>query len=252
MNIEEASRACGISKDMIRFYEKKGLIRPGRNPANDYRDYQVRDLRRLVLIRQYNAMGVPLSEIRELLDGKNQDSGLLSVRQAIRKKKEDLWLLEAQLAALEDMESLLQAVSDGSMITQGIRKRMYFVLSDNVNTLEKIYPYESAARAVCIVDGLENGDHGCIYRFGFAFFRKPPTAGDFEVIEQHLFVRAAAMVPADHNVSGERLLSIRQDLIRKGYAPGCSCSVYQVLMPSRERADEVMAAVEFPLEDESI
>lgn len=48
MNIQEASKQTGISKDMIRFYEKKGLIHPKRS-ENHYRDYSIHDLHLLIL-----------------------------------------------------------------------------------------------------------------------------------------------------------------------------------------------------------
>lgn len=47
MNIQEASRQTGISKDMIRFYEKKDLIHPKRS-ENNYRDYSIHDLHLLI------------------------------------------------------------------------------------------------------------------------------------------------------------------------------------------------------------
>ena len=70
MNIQEASKETGISKDMIRFYEKKGLIHPKRS-ENNYRDYSIHDLHLLILIKQYNSLGIPLSSIQSMFLNQN-------------------------------------------------------------------------------------------------------------------------------------------------------------------------------------
>ena len=57
-----------ISKDMIRFYEKKGLLHPKRLD-NGYRDYSLQDVHRIILIKQYNSLGIPLHTIKEMLKG---------------------------------------------------------------------------------------------------------------------------------------------------------------------------------------
>ena len=68
MNIKEVSTLTGLSADMIRFYEKKGLVSPQRKP-NGYRDYSTHDIHRLILIKQYNSLGIPLSTILAMLQG---------------------------------------------------------------------------------------------------------------------------------------------------------------------------------------
>ena len=64
MTIQEASERTSISKDMIRHYEKVGLIRPERK-KNGYRDYSEDDLNTLVLIRMLSNSRIPLKTIRE-------------------------------------------------------------------------------------------------------------------------------------------------------------------------------------------
>ena len=54
MKINEVEALCGITKKNIRFYEEKGLVSPGRNSENGYRDYgeaEVAVLRRIKLLR---------------------------------------------------------------------------------------------------------------------------------------------------------------------------------------------------------
>lgn len=72
MGIKEAEQATGISRQNIRFYEKEGLLHPARNKNNSYREYTVEDILRLKQIRLLRKLGMPLEEIRHLLDGETQ------------------------------------------------------------------------------------------------------------------------------------------------------------------------------------
>ena len=69
MGIREAEEATGISRQNIRFYEKQGLLHPARNKRNFYREYSDEDILRLKQIRLFRKLGMPLDEIRRLLDG---------------------------------------------------------------------------------------------------------------------------------------------------------------------------------------
>ena len=51
MNINELERLTGITKQNIRFYEKKELLHPARNSENNYREYTQEDLTRLKAIK---------------------------------------------------------------------------------------------------------------------------------------------------------------------------------------------------------
>ena len=69
MKINEVEALVGITKKNIRFYEEKGLLTPGRNSENGYRDYgeaEVAMLRRIKLLRK---LGVPIEEIRRMREG---------------------------------------------------------------------------------------------------------------------------------------------------------------------------------------
>ena len=72
MKINDASRSTGVSRDMIRFYEKLGLVRPGRLP-NGYRDYTDDDLYQLTVIRYLSNLGVPLKVISKAFSSGQTD-----------------------------------------------------------------------------------------------------------------------------------------------------------------------------------
>ena len=93
MNIKQASEQSGVSAPNIRFYEKEGLLTPGRNPDNDYRDYTPENIRTLKLIRMLRMLDVPLPTIKAVLEGEQP------LQQALQTQQKALEQQAAQLAA---------------------------------------------------------------------------------------------------------------------------------------------------------
>ena len=67
VTIGEAARRSGFTIRCLRFYERRGLLRPARRPPGGYRVYTVADLRRLEFIRQAKALGLTLAAIQPLV-----------------------------------------------------------------------------------------------------------------------------------------------------------------------------------------
>ena len=47
MKINEVEAQVGVTKKNIRFYEEQGLLKPGRNLQNGYREYGDREVEQL-------------------------------------------------------------------------------------------------------------------------------------------------------------------------------------------------------------
>ncbi|MDE5717096.1 MAG: MerR family transcriptional regulator [Lachnospiraceae bacterium] len=67
MNINELERLTGISKQNIRFYEKKELLHPSRNPGNNYREYSQEDVTTLKTIKLLRKLDCSLEDIHSVL-----------------------------------------------------------------------------------------------------------------------------------------------------------------------------------------
>ncbi len=67
MNINELERLTGITKQNIRFYEKKELLHPARNSINNYREYTQDDLMRLKAIKLLRKLDLSLEDIHRIL-----------------------------------------------------------------------------------------------------------------------------------------------------------------------------------------
>ena len=67
MNINELERLTGITRQNIRFYEKKELLHPKRNPENNYRDYSEKDVTTLKTIKLLRKLDFSLEDIHSVL-----------------------------------------------------------------------------------------------------------------------------------------------------------------------------------------
>lgn len=71
MKINEVEAQVGITKKNIRFYEEQGLLSPGRNSENGYRDYGAAEVDTLRQIKLLRKLGLPLEEIRRMQSGQS-------------------------------------------------------------------------------------------------------------------------------------------------------------------------------------
>ena len=70
MRIKEVEDLVGITSKNIRFYEKEGLLSPGREKENSYRDYSEADVKRLQIIKLLRKLDMPISGISDVLEGR--------------------------------------------------------------------------------------------------------------------------------------------------------------------------------------
>lgn len=63
----ELADLAGVNKETIRFYEKSGLLADPNRTDGGYRQYSLKDLERLVFIKNAKELGFSLMEVKELL-----------------------------------------------------------------------------------------------------------------------------------------------------------------------------------------
>lgn len=64
---KDVRAALGLSRDMLRLYERRGIISPEVNPENGYRYYDDWQVNLLWECKRFQAMGFSLAEIREMV-----------------------------------------------------------------------------------------------------------------------------------------------------------------------------------------
>ena len=73
-SIKEVSNIFNITTNKIRFYEKKGLIKPKRDFENDYRYFTENDLIKLQTILMYRELDIPIENIKDIFTDESKDN----------------------------------------------------------------------------------------------------------------------------------------------------------------------------------
>ena len=113
MKISDASRATGVSRDMIRFYEKQGLVCPARLP-NGYRDYSDEDLYLLTVIRYLSNLGVPLRVISTAFESGQTDLLVGNLKDEISRLTLLRSQIEVRIAAAKESIACFNLLSSGT------------------------------------------------------------------------------------------------------------------------------------------
>lgn len=67
LSVGQMAERAGVPVSTLHFYEAEGLIESWRTPAN-HRRYDRRELRRVAIARIAQSVGVPLAEVKRVLD----------------------------------------------------------------------------------------------------------------------------------------------------------------------------------------
>lgn len=96
MTIKEVSEKFNLSKDTLRFYEKKGLIGPVKKTKSGIRNYEEQDLKRIEFIKCMRNAELPIDVLKKYIDlyksgkeTKEERKKLLENQQKILKDKID-------------------------------------------------------------------------------------------------------------------------------------------------------------------
>lgn len=68
LTIGQVAEKVGIPTKTIRYYEDIKLLQPAKRMENKYREYSEEDIARLRLIKQARALGLPLNEVKQLVE----------------------------------------------------------------------------------------------------------------------------------------------------------------------------------------
>lgn len=67
MRIGEFSHRAGVSVDAVRFYERRGVLRPAPRTNGGYRTFDEHDLERVRLTKQLQQLGLTVDEVVDAL-----------------------------------------------------------------------------------------------------------------------------------------------------------------------------------------
>ncbi|MBT3143812.1 Cu(I)-responsive transcriptional regulator [Phaeobacter gallaeciensis] len=104
MNIGDVAERSGVPPKTIRYYEDIGFIKPHRL-ANGYRDFEDKDLHKLVFIGRARSLGFSIEDCRTLLALYDDDARTSAdVKQVA---EQNLREIEAKISDLQAMHSTL-------------------------------------------------------------------------------------------------------------------------------------------------
>lgn len=119
MHIGRIAKKIGLTPDAIRFYERKALLPRAPRTAGGFRQYAESDVELLGFIRQAQALGFTLREVRELAELRTaRQQPCAPVRRRLQQK---LLHVQQKLADLRKLENELRAAL--RRCNRGLRQR---------------------------------------------------------------------------------------------------------------------------------
>lgn len=71
--IGDVAKILGISPDLLRYYEKKGVVKPVKDQANDYRYYEPWDINFLIDCLWYKNFGFGIEQVAQIVSRSGYD-----------------------------------------------------------------------------------------------------------------------------------------------------------------------------------
>ena len=146
MKINQVEQLVGITKGNIRFYEKEGLLTPGRNNDNGYR---VAWLKKIKLLRM---LDVPIEEILRL------KSGALTLEDAmgrhiiqLQRKQSNLAAAQGVCVQIRDSRSQLDSLDADEVLAGMERQEQEGTKFMNVGKQDKLTRYVSPVGAAVVM-----------------------------------------------------------------------------------------------------
>lgn len=106
-SIGEVSALLNISRDMIRYYEKQGAIKAGRNSGNNYRRYDSMDVFWLMEAMQHKSWGIPISEIDDIRNHEYTSNTAKYLHDESLKQEKEVEYRKLLSERLKDLESYM-------------------------------------------------------------------------------------------------------------------------------------------------
>ncbi|WP_124067980.1 MerR family transcriptional regulator [Clostridium sp. E02] len=108
-SIGEVSNRLGLSRDTLRFYEKRGIIQPHKL-KNGYRSYTYEDIRQLLNIMFYRRLNFSLEDIERILYKSTFHSRRSMIQEKIAEEKQQVEQHRQSLVHLNQLKALYDSV----------------------------------------------------------------------------------------------------------------------------------------------
>lgn len=113
VTISTVAKASGLSRSTLIYYDRLGLLKPSGRSRSGYRQYSSEDVERLEQISIYRKMGIPLREIKKLL----QDSGIAASVEILKRR---LRVLDREIAILRTQQRHIVELLKSKPLQEGV------------------------------------------------------------------------------------------------------------------------------------
>jgi DNA-binding transcriptional MerR regulator len=114
LRIGAVAREAGVSIDTVRYYERRGLLRPAGRLPSGYRLYTDSAVARIRLARQLQGLGMTLEEVSATLRAHDAGGDCASERWRLEAARERVAAEQARLAAVAtELDTVLVHCAEG-------------------------------------------------------------------------------------------------------------------------------------------
>ncbi len=201
--ISEFAKLMGISRQTLIYYDRIGLFKPAKTLENRYRLYSRSQINIVSLISMLGAMGVPLKEVKSIIDHISPDTAMDVLHKQQKKVQEDicrLQMLESMIRLRLEQLSLgksvlKKAVPEVSILE--LQKELPLYLGETIHCTWDEITDEMIIKFYCECETL---GFPLIFSYGQMKDREYLLSGQTEIISNMCFVlkdptRANAAIP---------------------------------------------------------
>lgn len=110
LRVGQLAEATSVPSKTIRYYEQVGVLPTPSRSAAGYRQYDRRDIDRLLFVRRARSLGLPLAQLRDLTAGP-EGEGCATMRPRLQRLvTEQLRVVQQQIAEMHKLERQLMDV----------------------------------------------------------------------------------------------------------------------------------------------
>ncbi|MCI9975626.1 MerR family transcriptional regulator [Clostridioides difficile] len=133
--IGEISKIYGIGRDSLMYYEEIGILKPVRD-VNGYRMYNISDIWKLNLIKEFRSLNFPMKKIKEYLDDRSIESTKSILNEELELIDKKMFELishkENIIKRLSSIESVIQNTKIDEIEVVYIEKRKALELNADI------------------------------------------------------------------------------------------------------------------------
>jgi len=113
VTISALARSSGLSRSALLYYNRIGLLQAPRRSPSGYRLYSHGEIERLEQICLYRQMGIPLREMRKLLDRSGENASVEILRRRLR-------VLGREMANIRRQQRFILELLKQKQLQQGV------------------------------------------------------------------------------------------------------------------------------------